>query len=59
MIDSVIRRNKKYYPQTVLEECKYMQEKIKIVNDIDEDLENRESDSDANNEADSDIDNEE
>ena len=59
MIDSVIRRNKKYYPQTVLEECKYMQEKIKIVNDIDEDLENKESDSDANNEADSDIDNEE
>ena len=36
-----------------------MQEKIKIVNDTDEDLENRESDSDANNEADSDIDNEE
>ena len=38
MIDSVIRVNKKYYPQTLLEECKYIQEKIKIVNYIDEDL---------------------
>ena len=56
MIDSVIRVNKKYYPQTLLEECKYMQEKIKIVNHIDEDLENSESDSD-NNETESDIDN--
>ena len=23
MLDSVIRANKKYYPQTFLEECKY------------------------------------
>ena len=28
MIDSDIKANKKYYPQTFLEECKYMQEKI-------------------------------
>ena len=28
--DSVIKANKKYYPQPSLEECKYMQEKIKI-----------------------------
>ena len=28
MLDSVIRANKKYYPQTFLEECKYVQEKI-------------------------------
>ena len=27
MIDSVIKANKKYYPQTLLEECKYKQEK--------------------------------
>ena len=27
MIDSVIKANKKYYPQTLLEECKYIQEK--------------------------------
>ena len=59
MIDSVIRVNKKYYPQAVLEERKYVQEKIKIVNYIDEDLENSESDSGSNNEAESDIDNEE
>ena len=57
MIDSVIKVNKKYYPQTLLEECKYIQEKIKIVNHIDEDLENSESDSDSNNETESDIDN--
>ena len=59
MIDSVIKANKKYYPQTFLEECKYMQEKIKIENYINEDLENSESDSDSNNETESDIDNEE
>ena len=29
MIDSVIKANKKYYPQTLLEECEYLQEKIK------------------------------
>ena len=40
MIDSVIKANKKYYPQTFLEELKYMQEKIKIENYINEDLEN-------------------
>ena len=57
MIESVIKVNKKYYPQTLLEECKYIQEKIKIVNHIDEDLENSESDSDSNNETESDIDN--
>ena len=28
ILDSVIRANKKYYPQTLLEECKYEQEKI-------------------------------
>ena len=59
MIDSVIKANKKYYPQTLLEECKYIQEKIKIVNHIDEDLESSKSDSDFNNETESDIDNEE
>ena len=55
MIDSVIKANKKYYPQTLLEECKYIQEKIKTENYIDEDLEN----SDSNNETESDIDNDE
>ena len=58
MIDSVIKANKKYYPQTLLEECKYTQENIKIENYINEDLEHSESDSDTNNETESDIDNE-
>ena len=40
MVDSVIKSNKKYYPQTLLEECNYEQEKIKIDNLIDDDLEN-------------------
>ena len=57
MIDSVIRVNKKYYPQTLLEECKYIQEKIKTENYINEDLEDSESDSDSNNKTESDIDN--
>ena len=56
MIDSVIKANKKYYPQTLLEECKYVQEKIKTENYINEDLENSESDSDSNNETESDED---
>ena len=59
MIDSVIKANKKYYPLTFLEECKYMQEKIKIENYINEDLENSDSDSDTNNQTESDIDNQE
>ena len=59
MIDSVIKANKKYYPQTLLEECKFMQKKIKIENYINEHLEDSESDSDTNNETESDIDNEE
>ena len=58
VIDSVIKANKKYYPETLLEECKYKQEKIKIENYINEDLEGSESDSDTNNETESDIDNE-
>ena len=63
MIDSVIKANKKYYPQIFLEEYKYMQEKIKIENYINEELENSDSDSesnsDSNNETESDNDNEE
>ena len=58
VINSVVKANKKYYPQTLLEECKYKQEKIKIENYTHEDLEDSESDSDTNNETQSDIDNE-
>ena len=39
MIDSVIKANKKYYPQTLLEESKYIQEKMGTKNYIDEELE--------------------
>ena len=59
MLDPVIKANKKYYPQTLLEEFKYTQEKIKIKNYINEDLESIESDSDSNNETESVIDNDE
>ena len=52
MLDSVIKANKNYYPQTLLEECKYVQEKIKIENHIDD----LKSDSDSNEETESAID---
>ena len=52
MLDSVIKANKKYHPQTFLEECKYVQENAR-------NLEKRESDSDSNDETESDIDNDE
>ena len=55
IIDSVIKTNK-YYPQTLLEECKYVQEKIKTENYINEELEESESDSNSNDETESDID---
>ena len=53
MLDFVIKANKKYYPQTLLEECKYVEEKIKIENLIDDSL----GKSDSNDEAESNIDN--
>ena len=59
MLDSVIKANKKYYLQTSLEECKYLQEKIKIEKHTDQDLEKSESDSDSNDETESNIDNDE
>ena len=57
MLDSVIKAKKKYYPQTLLEECKYEREKIKIENLIDDDLEKSlsdESDSISDNDKDND-----
>ena len=59
MLDSVIKAKKKYYPQTLLEECKYEQEKIKMENLIDDDLEkssSEESDNDSIDEKESDND---
>ena len=43
-IDSVTNAKKKYYPQTLLERRKYEQEKIKMENFMDEDLEKSKSD---------------
>ena len=54
MLDCVIKANKKYYPQTLTQEFTYIQEKIKIENHINDDL-----DSDSSDEAESDIDNDE
>ena len=59
MLDSVAKANKKYYPQTHLEEWKYVRETMKIENIVDDDLEKTESDSDPNDETESDIDNDE
>ena len=52
MLDFVIETDEKYYPQTFLEECKYLQEKIKFENYINEEL-----DSDSNDENKSNVDN--
>ena len=57
MLDSVIKAKKKYYPEALLVECKYEQNKIKIENLINDDLEKSESVSDSNDETKSDIDN--
>ena len=59
MLDSVIKANTNYHPQTLLEECLYVQEKIKIENLIDDDSEKSKSDSDFNDETESDNDNDE
>ena len=39
MLDSVVRVSEKYYPQTLLEECKYEIKKTKLENLINDDLE--------------------
>ena len=40
MLDSVVKVKKKYYPQTVLEECKYeIKKKTKMENLINDELE--------------------
>ena len=46
MLDSVIESDENCYPETFSEDCKYVQEKIKFENHIDEELE---SDSDDDN----------
>ena len=57
MLGSVIRVNKKYYLQTLLEECKYIIRKNKMENLINDDLDLSSSD-DSDNESDNGSDNE-
>ena len=61
MLDFVIRVNKKYYPQTLLEECKYVIRKNKLGKLINDDLDlssSDESDNENDNESDNDSDSE-
>ena len=56
ILDSIISAYEKYHPQTFLEECKYVKEKIKTNNYINEELKSEsESDSDSDNDNDIDI----
>ena len=62
MLGSVIRANKKYYPQTLLEECNYEIKKNKMENFIMNDLDpisSDDSDSESHNEFDNGSDNDE
>ena len=59
MLDSVIRVNKKFYLQTLLEECKYVIRKNKMENLINDDLDlssSDESDNESDNGSDNEID---
>ena len=59
MLDSGIKVNKKYYPQILLEECKYVIRKNKMENLINDDLDLSscdESDNESYNESDNEID---
>ena len=56
--------NKKYFPQTLLEECKYAERENKMENLINDDLDlsspdesDNESDNESNSESDSETDN--
>ena len=63
MLDSAVKAKKKYYPQTLLEECKYEPKKVKMENFTDDDLEKSSSEDsdneDDNDETESDNDNDE
>ena len=61
MLDSVIRVNKKYYSQTLLEECKYVTRNNKMENLINDDLDlssSDEFDNESDNESDNEMNNE-
>ena len=52
-IDSVLKINKRAYPQAYLEQCKYKLKKRKIVNYIDDEIIDEDSDSDIDDAIDS------
>ena len=54
MLDSVLKAYENYHPQTFSEECKYVQEKTKLENYIND---NSNSDSDDETKSDNDNDN--
>ena len=54
ILDSIIKATKNYYPQTLLEECKYEAKKTKIENLINYELEPSLSEDEFDNETESD-----
>ena len=54
-----VKVNEKYYPQTLLEECKYEIKNIKMENFINDNLDPISSNSDSDNETDNELDNDE
>ena len=52
MLGSVVRLSKKYYSQTLLEECKYEIKKTKMENLINDDLDLTSSDDETDNRSD-------
>ena len=52
-IDSILKIDKRAYPQAYLEQCKYKLKKRKIVNYIDDEIIDKDSDSDYNDTIDS------
>ena len=56
IFDSVIRVNKKHYPQTLLEECKYEVKKNKMENLMNDDLDSSSFDNETHNEFENEFD---
>ena len=54
MLDSVNRVNKKYYPHTLFEECKYEIKRNKMGNLLNDDLDPSSSDNETDSESDND-----
>ena len=56
VLDTVIRVSNKFYPETLLEECKYIIRMSKMENLINDDLDLSLSDNETDNESDNDSD---